>query len=327
MKKILKLFIFFLGLCALIWCALERPDYVQLIRPFIHEGLSFVSHFVKSVADVLFTGPRILIVIALWIPLYWAYRENTKFNDLVNKKINALSGAGIDLVRLMETTTDGTAKKAGILDDTMYKFAVSGPAEIAGAFTGSATTGAGDQGGPGTGFVSANVISLPSDLALHGREIGDQMMNRRLGDMGAFSGNMANVRNGLAVFLMLLKYNNVQSAFFNMTEHMKKQRDDEKKKVTNFTELKVFFGLPTEYPEGDTPEKLQKAGLSRHEKQAILEALKRGRGKVLGGLLYNPPTKDDKKPITIEGENVLVAMRTFLYKADTYNPDIAVSSP
>ncbi len=324
MKKILTYFITLMVLCVLIWLALERPVYIQHVQMIFHNGLNTISAFFKMVGKELFKGPRILIVLALWIPLYWAYRENVKFGYLVERKIKALAGAGIDLVRLMETTTDGTAKKATILDDTMYRFAVTGPAEIAGSFKGSATTGTVTPGTGRSGFASTNVISLPSDLALHAREIGDQMMNRRLGDMKAISGSVGAVRNGLAVFLMLLKYKNVQSAFFNMTEHMKKQRDDEKKGMLNFTELKVFFGLPTEYPEGNTPEELQNAGLSTNDSLAIAEALDKGRERILKGLLYNPPTKEGEKPITIEGEKVLEAMRIFMYKADTYDPSLSV---
>lgn len=327
MNKILVYSIILAGLCTLIWFALTNPHDVDFIRLYLQNGLRYVAEFLERVAEVIFTGPRILFIIMLWIPLYLAYREYRKFKDKVSEKINALVGAGIDLVRLMETTTDGTAKKAGFLDDTVYRFAVNGPAEIAAAFNGPATAGTATQSASGSGFVNTNVISLPADLAQRAQETAHKMMQRRLDDMTSFSGSMGYVRNGLAVYLALMKYNNVQSAFINMIEHMKKQRDDEKKKAANFTELKVFFGLPTEYPEGDMPEKLQKAGLSTFESQAIAEALKNGREKAFENLHYNPPTKDDQEPIIIRGKNVLEAMRTFMYKADTYDPKLAPPPP
>jgi hypothetical protein len=327
MNKILVYSIILAGLCTLIWIALNRPEDIDFIRLYLQNGLRFVADFLEMVADVIFTGPRVLFVIMLWIPLYLAYREYRKFKDKVSEKIDALVGAGIDLVRLMETTTDGTAKKAGFLDDTVYRFAVNGPAVIAGAFNGPVTAGTAAHGASGSGFTSTNVISLPADMAQRAQETAHKMMQRRLDDMTAFSGNTGYVRNGLAVYLALMKHKNIQSAFLNMIEHMKKQRDDEKKKAINFTELKVFFGLPTEYPEGDMPEKLQKAGLSLFERQAIVEALENGREKALEGLLYNPPTKDDQEPIIIKGKNVLEAMRTFMHTANTYDPKLAPPPP
>jgi hypothetical protein len=320
MNKITKYIIYLLVLCTLIWFALASPDadIVKWFRLFIQNVVYGIANFLGKAAGGITSWPRALIVILLWIPLYLWYLASRKFQDKVSEKIDALTGAGIDLVRLMETTTDGTAKKAGFLDDTAYRFAVNGPAEIARAFYGPVTAGAATQSKAGSGFVSSNVISLPPDLAQRAHETADKMMERRLKDMTNHGGNVANVRNGLTVFLALMTHENVQSAFINMIDHMKKQRDDKEKKTTNFSELKVFFGLPTEYPEGDTPEKLQKAGLSTFEREAIAAALKKGRTKVLKALLYNPPT-NGKRPIIITGVNVLEAMRTFLHKPDTYN--------
>jgi hypothetical protein len=328
MNKITKYIIYLIVLCALISWAVTSPDAdaVKDIRQYIQDGVRVIANFLEKPIAVMSNWPRALIIILLWIPLFFAYLELRKFNDKVSEKIDALTGAGFDLVRLMENTTDGTAKKAGFLDDTAYRFAVTGPAVIAGAFNGPATAGTASRSGSGSGFVNSNVISLPPDMAQCAQETAHKMMQRRLDDMTSFSGSMTNVRNGLAVYLALMQHKNVQSAFLNMIEHMKKQRDDEKKKTTNFTELKLFFGLPTEYPEGDMPEKLQKAGISTFERKAIIEALKTGREKALKDLVYNPPVKDDNPPIAIKGENVLKAMRTFMYKADTYDPSLSSTS-
>lgn len=335
-KNIFQIIILLL-LCVLIGLAMTDPIFIKTVNPLVRQGIDCLWECVAKVAWVLSDVRRAFVVLLLWIPLYYLYRSNQKFEDKVSEKINALRGAAFDLVRLMETTTDGTAKKAEILDDTTYRFAVTGPAAIVGAYAGPATTGAAptaasaDGGAPkpaaSSTWTSPNIITMPSDLVDLAHKTAQRMTERRLGDMTTLATNTASVRHGLQVFWLLMEQENVQSAHFSLTEYMKKQRDNSGKKIQNFTELKVFFGLPTEWPTGTQPEDLQSAGLSSYEGKAIAEALKKGRGKVFAGMFYNPPVTGDNAPIVIKGKNVLQSMRRYLYNYNTYNPKLVDQNP
>ena len=260
-----------------------------------------------SVPVILIAGPA----------LYYVH----KYNDKVSGKIDTLKGAAFDLVRMMEITTDGTQGKADKLNSIAEKFAVDGAAKIAAAFSGTATTAkaadAGAGAAPGApGYTSSHQIILP-DIIPFTREMRDS----RLADMTSFGAGTTNLRVALQVFLMLMKHDNIQSAFVNLTEYMKKQVDT--KGIPNFPELKEYFGLPVKLPPIDQIEKLQADGLSWYEWQACNSALKRGRKDILAILAYNPPVDEGKPAIVIRGENVLESMRTFLSSAKTYNPALA----
>lgn len=331
-KNIFQIIILLL-LCVLIGLAMTDPIFIKTVNPLVRQAIACLWDCVAKIAWVLSDVRRAVVVLLLWIPLYYLYRSNQKFEDKVSEKIDALRGAAFDLVRLMEITTDGTAKKAEILDNTTYRFAVNGPAEIIGAYAGPATTAAAPADGEapkpaasGT-WTSPNIITMPHDLVKLATETANTMRERRLGDMATMAASTASVRHGLQVFWLLMMEENVQSAHFNLTEYMKKQRDDAGKKIQNFTELKVFFGLPTEWPTGTQPEELQKAGLSSEEGKAIAEALKRGREKVFSGMFYNPPVTGSDKPIVIRGKNVLHSMRRYLYNPNTYNPALVEENP
>lgn len=254
-------------------------------------------------------------VLIIGVPvLYYVH----KYNDKVSGKIDSLKGAAFDLVRMMETTIDGTQGKADKLNIIAKEIGIEGLAKIAAAFSGTATTAQAPEGGaagaPGTpGYTPSHQIVLP-DLIPFTKEIRDG----RLADITAFGANATNLRTGLQVFLMLMAHDNIQSGFIHLTEHMKKQVDT--KGTPNFPELKEFFGLPVILPDMDAVKKLQNDGMSWYEWQACNSALKRGRKDILAMLAFNPPT-EGKPAIVIRGEDVLMSMRTFLYSAAaaTYN--------
>ncbi len=262
-----------------------------------------------SVPVILIAGPA----------LYYVHA----YNDKVGGKIDALKGAAFDLVRMMETTIDGTEKKHEKLNAIAEKFAIDGAAKVAEAFccgTGTTRKPAEETAAApaGTaGYSSSHQITLPDFI-----KFADELRKHRQEDMVSFGGTNTNVRTGLQVFLMLMTHDNIQSAFIHLTEHMKKQVDA--KGAPNFPELKAFFGLPVTLPDADTVKKLQADGLNWYEWQACNSALKRGRKDILAMLTFNPPT-EGKPAIVIRGEDVLKSMRTFLYSAAaaTYNPSLA----
>lgn len=259
------------------------------------------------------------VLLAAGPALYYVH----KYNDKVSGKIDSLKGAAFDLVRMMEITIDGNDKKHEKLNAIAEKFAIDGLAKVAGSFCGSATAAKAGEGtapaasGATTGYTSSQQVILPNFI-----EFADALRKHRLEDMVSFGGGNTNLRTGLQVFLMLMMHDNIQSAFINITEHMKKQVDT--KGAPNFPELKEFFGLPISVPDLDAVKKLQTDGLSWYEWQACNSALKRGRKDILAIMAYNPPA-DGRPAIVIRGEDVLKSMRAYLFSAAaaTYNPSLA----
>jgi hypothetical protein len=293
------------------------------------------SFFAQLFNELLETGPLVLgaakifsntwflIVLALIAaPLYYYVH---RFNADIGGKIGVLKGASFDLVRLMETTLDGTQGRAEKLNDIVHRYAVAGPEAIsktAGnpvSVQPPASPDATRMPPPSMGM--GLQINLPGDLT----QAGLTMMEKRLADMKSFGASNNAVRAGLATFLLLMDQGNLGSAYTNLIEYMKKQRDDEKKSMPNFVDLKRFFYLPTHWPAEEEPEKLQARGLTWYQANVLSAAITRGRKTILKSTVYNPPTPEGEKPITISGDNVLKSMRRFLYTPGTklYDPSLA----
>lgn len=294
-----------------------------------HPSIAMVSHWINAfgyfIYDVicLLLNPFVAIgAIAIAWPLY---HKVFSYNDAVGSKVGALKVAAFELIRMIETTTDGMDAKATKLNDIVYKYAVDGQSKIAEAFNGLATMAKTSDTGetPVSPYTSSPVpqVHIPSDLTSTGME----MMKRRADDMAAFGGNAGNLRAGLVIFLLLMEHGSVSGAFGHMIEYMKKQANDEKKAMPNFIDLKKFFGLPTTWPEKGEPEKLASEGLSWYQYLIFERALSdANRQKVFDVMkLYPQTTPEGKDPLTYSGANVLKAMRIYLYSWKIYDTRIA----
>lgn len=266
----------------------------------------------------------ILLLVLAW-PLY--HYAHT-FNDDVSSKVGALKTAAFDLVRLMETTTDGNDAKGKKLEDIVHRFAIEGAENIATAFGGPANMGDKPEGDGNSGIQiggSAAVkpfsqVLVPTDLT----DVGYRLMERRLGDMSSLGGNMGALRTGLTVFLLLMEHGNISGAFAHLTEHMKKQRDDAKKGLQNFIDLKRFFGLPTTWPKDSEPEEAFAKGLSWYQYLVFEAALSdKNKEKIYAMMQYHPMTPEGKTPITISGAKCLKSMRMYLYNWKNYDQALA----
>lgn len=291
---------------------------MDAILSLVNEAVAFLSALeiasLLSGAQKIFSNVWCVIGLALIVATLYYYVH--RFNCEVEEKIGELKGAAFELVRMMETTLDGTQGKADKLNDVVHRYAVDGQEAIARAFAASvATQPTASAMGMGTQII------LPSDLT----QAGLSMMEKRLADMGSFGAMNNAVRAGLVVFLMLMDQGNIGSAYINFVEHMKKQRDDGKKALPNFVDLKQFFYLPTHWPKEQEPEELQTRGLTPHQSRVLSTAVKRGRRAVLNVTAYNPPPPDGKEPITVSGENILKSMRRFLYTPGTKVYDHALA--
>jgi hypothetical protein len=322
-----KLFVL-LWICAALWHALAEPEAFVGPSDLIYGGLWQICCFFELAYDYFCCHPRLVIVaIILSALIYYGIQSYYKWNDSVDSRISALKGAAFDLIRLMELTTDGVAKKWETMSDIMYRFAYQGPASVARAINWSPRHGQAQVQSQvqAQAQAQAQAPSEGPDYTTKGHETGMTLIQRRLDDAATFGGNWGNVRQGVAAFLAIMQYENLSSAHFIMTEHMKKQRDEfegkKTKNLPNFGELKKFLGLPIKWPEGDEPEKLQKDGISDHDYKLMTEALEKGKGKIeemLKTITYNPPTPAGKEPIVVEGK-ILDAMRMYLRNSHAYH--------
>jgi hypothetical protein len=297
-------------------------------HPSVAAVTKWISEFgSRSVQEVVwfFLQPlHAIIAIAIAWPLY---HKVYSYNDAVGGKVGALKVAALELIRMMETTTDGNDAKATKLNDIVYKFAVEGQSKIAAAFNALATlppTTRIEDGSTSSSMYSYTPVPqvvIPPDLT----DTGKALMNQRLADMKAFGGSATNLRAGLVVFLLLMEHGSVSGAFAHMIEYMKKQASDESKSMPNFIDLKRFFGLPTTWPEKGQPEELASKGLSWYQYLAFERALSdENRQAVFNVMkLYPQTTPDGKKPLTYSGANVLKAMRIYLYSWKIYDTGIA----
>jgi hypothetical protein len=280
-----------------------------------------MSVFFKLVKEFFYCHPRLLIVaIVATALIYYAYRSNSSWNDAVSSKVTALRSATFDLFRLMETTKDGVNKKWDGLSDRWYRFAFEGPALVANAFDGRASVQSESSGGGSPRIQTSNIVRLPDDIITRGCSAGESIVDRWLDDKKGFGPKWSAVSQGVATYLAIMQHDNLSNAHYIMTEYMKTQRNDEKKSLPNFGELKKFLGLPTKWPEGDEPEKLQSAGLSDYERKLITEALPEGKKKV-AGLLRTLVDLDKSDRGAEEVRNgALMGMRDYIRDPSGFKP-------
>lgn len=314
--------IYLVWLCFALWLALSMP---QELDASATGGvvLSYITCFFLAIYDFFSSSPRsILFVLPASALIYYIYRDNLAWNEAVSSKVGALKGAAFDLIRLMEMTVDGVAKKYVWVNDDFHRFAVDGPAAIVAAY-GRATTQAAGEGGapaPSNTWQSSNIINMPADLIAKSHETAEALLKRRLDDHAAFGPNYNGVRQGVAAFLAILDYGQIGTANFIMTEHMKKQRDEFEGKGTknlpNYPQLKKFLGLPIDWPTGDMPEKLQKAGVSDRDDKLIEYAMAAGaKEKALEVLRKMATLKRGEIP---EAESMLEILRKYLRASTAY---------
>jgi hypothetical protein len=125
------------------------------------------------------------------------------------------------------------------------------------------------------------------------------------------------LRNGLQAFIALFILDNPKAAYLKMIEHMKRQRNEfaqrETMKSPNFSELKMILGLPTEWPQGELPEQLERKELSLASIWLIRYAVKHHRSEVFRGLTYKPYTfSGEDEGQEFFGEDVLIGMREYI---------------
>lgn len=321
----IKLFIL-LWICSALWYVLDEPEAFAGPSDLVYGGLWQIRVFFELAYDYFICHPRVVVFTIITSALiYYAIQSYHKWNDSVDSRISALKGAAFDLIRLMELTTDGVAKKWETMSDIMYRFAYQGPASVARAINGSPRQGPAQVQAQLQTQTQGQAQGEGADYTLKGHETGMTLIQRRLDDSASFGGNWGNVRQGVAVFLAIMQYGNLSNAYFIMTEHMKKQRDEFESKKTkttpNFGELKKFLGLPIKWPEGNEPEDLQKEGISDHNYKVMSEALEKGKEKIeelLKTITYNPPTPAGRDPVIVKGK-ILEAMRMYLRNSHAYN--------
>ena len=123
------------------------------------------------------------------------------------------------------------------------------------------------------------------------------------------------MRNAALIFVAIVQHGNVLSARTLAIEYMKAQRADAG--LPNWANLKLFLDLPPEQPGGDMPERAQALGRSLGQVLTTGWALKRSRGSLFAGLTYRTPEIGGNPARTVEGDDILKAIREFIRSDNT----------
>lgn len=237
--------------------------------------------------DQIISTPYLWLYVAALLAAFGLYRLRLA----VQTKTSALQGTAWELIRLMENTTpDGVRERARVAQDTTEKFAVTGNARI-----------------PRPAIIGGDAVT--SDLTAAGLSL----MERHWNDAAQFRAFRGSLRSGISIFLSLMVYRNISSAFVAMIEYMRRQRD--RKDAPNFAELKIVFGLPPEMPSGEVAHKRSLTALDYF----TIGLATRNARRVLAGLEYHPPIPDGAAPVVARGDNILLAMRAYLHTSNTYD--------
>lgn len=221
-----------------------------------------------------------------------------RHQDVIGMKTNALQGAAWELIKLMENSGPGGAEGRAVkAEATTERFAVNGARAVAGT--------------------RPVAVLREHDPGL--TEAGLKLMELYKADSKGFRFGRGGARNGVAVFLSIMRDRNLQAAYVTMVDHMKAQRDELAEKgsrgLPNFSNLKMFLDLPTEWPAGDMPERLRGQGFYGWMTSNV--ALTRLGARVFDGLEYKTPAAGDRPALIAHGTDVLKAMREFVRSDDT----------
>jgi hypothetical protein len=255
------------------------------IRPDLDISIFFMAGWgivaLGAVAAILLGG------------LFWLQHQ-----EAIGTKASALQGAAWELIKLMENSGPGGAESRAVkAEATTERFAVNGATAVAGR----------------------RPLAVLHEHNPGLTEAGLKLMDLYKADSKGFRFGRGGARNGVAVFLSIMRDRNLQAAYVAMVEHMKAQRDELAEKgskgLPNFPNLKMFLDLPTEWPTGRMPEMMRGQGFYGFVTSNL--ALQRSAASVLSGLEYKTPAVGDRPALLAYGDDVLKAMREFVRSDDT----------
>lgn len=217
-----------------------------------------------------------------------------RYNVIIGTMADAISGAAVELIKLMENSGPGGAEgRARRAEDTTERFGVNGAALL--TLAGRAPA----------------LIAGHRDHKL--AEAGMHLMRQYWDDAAKFRKGRGMVRTGVLIFLTIVKHDNLQAAHTLMTEYMKRQQID----WEGFPNLKIFLSIPTEVNACSGAETLQRNGLTWRQYYIATTGLRRAKRNMINSLEYRAPAVDGRPSVRLEGEAVLKAMREFVRSDDT----------
>jgi hypothetical protein len=247
------------------------------LMPFFMAGWSIVA---------LGVGATILLVML--------YRR--RHRNAVGSKIDALQGAAWELIKLMENSGPGGPEaRSERAEATTERFAVTGAAAV-----------------------GRRPLAVWREVDPKLTDAGLRLMDLYKADSAKFRKGRGAVRNALVIFLAIVRDRNLQSAYALMVEHMMAQRDEHaagSRSLPNFSNLKIFLDLPTEWPTGDLPEQMR--GQSFYEYLTSSVAVQRLGDEVMNGLEYRTLDSLGSDPIIVADAEILKAMREFIRSDNT----------
>lgn len=253
----------------------------------------FVRTTFPTLGLIAFIAILALIGLRIAIPIYQRRLEVLGLASL-------LQGAAWSLVRHMENNPRHTAGKNRRSQEQMFHANI---------------------------VAAADRFRLPNVPAVYEGELfpafmankGQELVEFNRVDADKFWFKVQGLRNGLQVFLDIMVLGNVTAAYIKMIDHMRRQRDEYdgkgKKSSPNLTELKRVFNLPTAWPTGDMPERMEERGLTELQAENIALAARRYRQMILAKLHYKiwpEPGKEEEERRDYHGENLLLAMRDYV---------------
>lgn len=277
-----------------------RTNHDEYVFRMLHSHFAKAIQFFEKIYEYLlltlgYIAYYFIIFISIFLVTFVLYLRYT-YSITIATKVEHLSAAAWELIRLMETLSPSWRTRLELARETTEQFAVDG-AERLGASQHS--------------FINNIDSSHVSTL----KQVSDDIVDRWWKDAAKFRAKRGSIRNGVSVFLLLMD-GHIGGAHAGMIEHMHGQVSG--KNPHNFDSLKKVLYITREFPTDDSIKYYRDAGLTFLQFYFISKSLEK-RHKILSKLTYHPNTPPGKDPIVIRGENILVAMRTFLRTNDTYD--------
>lgn len=237
-------------------------------------------------------GVGVLAAILLGLLTYMRYMTT------IYSKMDALQGACWELIKMMENSGPGGAEsRATRAETTVERFGVIGA----------------------TSVLATRPLATWQEINPELTDAGLKLADIYRGDSRGFRASRGAIRNGLAIFLAILRDSNLQSAYTLLVEHMKAQRDEfedsKKKTLPNYANLKQFLDLPIDWPTGDIPERCH--GQTLFGYKTSMRALYGIGSRLFAGLEYQSPAIGDRQAVLFAEAQIPVAMREFIRTDDT----------
>lgn len=211
--------------------------------------------------------------------------------DAIGSKMSALTGAAWELISLMENSTPGGPESRAVkAEATMEKIAIAGSERVV-----------------------ARPLAVVRQLDPRLTEAGLKLVEDYKSSSAGFRKSRGAVRQGVRIFLAIIRDRNLQAAYILMVEHMRAQLED--RSLPNFPNLKLFLDIPIDWPDRDMIDRL--GGQGYYGYMTSSAALQRLGQAIFDGLEYKTFDPRGLGALTVTGQDIIVAMREFTRSDDT----------